>query len=105
MQFGNDVAYPLSHRADAGTLRVQTFDRAANGQLGPMAGFAGDGHDLDTAISDLGHLESEELSHQARVGSAERDLQAAHPAGHGHHVALDSDTVVVYLARYLLGLR
>src|SRR3546814_4702902 len=44
-----------------------------DGQLRAVARLAGEGDDLDQARCDLGHLECEELAHEARVGARHRD--------------------------------
>ena len=75
VQLAHDAAHPGAHRADAGALRVDPGHRRPDGDLGAVARLAGDGDDLDRAVDELGHLEREQLAHQAGMRTAQRDLR------------------------------
>ena len=75
----------------------------ADRDLGPVAGLAGQGGDLDPAVGDLGHLEREQLADQAGVGPGEPDLRPAQSLANAQYVATQPLAVLVALARHLLG--
>ncbi len=77
----------------------------AHGQLGAVAGLAGDRRDLDAAVGDLGHLEREQPLDQAGVGARQQHLRPAHALAHADHHALDPRAVLVALPRHPLGRR
>src|SRR3954449_2101305 len=55
-QLGDDHAHAAAARADAGADRIPAVRVADHGDLGAVAGLAGDAGDLHQAVGDLGHL-------------------------------------------------
>ncbi len=71
--------------------------------LGAVPGLAGDRDDLHRAACDLGHLQGEQLLHQARVRARQGHRGPAVALAHVQHVAADPFAVDVTLAGHLLG--
>src|SRR3712207_1736555 len=103
VQLAHDVAHPLAHGPDAGTLGVEARHGGADGDLRAVPGLPGDGDDLDAAVGDLGDLEREQLAHQVRVGARDGHLGAAVGARDRHDVGAQPAAVGVALAGHLLG--
>ena len=76
-EFVDDVLDAVSAHAHAGADAVDALVGAADGDLGAVAGLAGDGADLDHALGDFRDFLLEEALHQVRLGAAEDDLDAA----------------------------
>ena len=77
----------------------------AHRHLGAVPGLAGQRHDLDAAVGDLGHLQREQLAHQVGVGAREGDRGSLDALAHRDHVAAQPRAVGVVLAGHLLGRR
>ena len=75
---------------------------ALHGDLGAVAGLAGEAGDLDQAAGDLGHLEREELAHESGMRAADRDGRPLEPLAHARDVDADAAAVRVLLAGHLL---
>src|SRR5690606_5015605 len=84
--------------ADGGNLRVGP----GHGDLGAMAGLAGEGLDLDGAVGDFGDLDLEEAADKLLTGAAEDELGAAGSALDGEQDAADAVAGLVFLAGRLL---
>ena len=93
VQLVHHIADPLAHRTNAGALGVDALHIAAYGDLGAVAGLAGDRDDVDGAVTDLGHFECEEFADQVWVGAREQHLRAAEASAYAHHQALDAGAV------------
>ena len=93
MELVHHIAHPLAHRADAGTLGIDPLDIAAYGDLGAVAGLAGDRDDVDGAVADLGHFKGEEFADQVWVGAREHHLRPAEASAYAHHQAFDAGAV------------
>ncbi len=76
-QFVDDVLDAVAAHADAGPHAIDPLVGAADGDLGAIAGLAGDGADFDHAFGDLGDFLLEQPLHQLRLGAAEDHLHAA----------------------------
>ena len=76
-QLVDDVLDAVAAHAHAGADAIDPLVHAADGDLGAVAGLAGDGADFDHALGDLGDLLLEEPLHQLRLGAAEDHLHAA----------------------------
>ncbi len=105
MQFGHDRAHALTERTDTGPFRVQARHLRAHRDLGAVTCFASQRNDFDRPVSDLGHLEREQLAHQTRMRARQRDLRTAHSLVHLHDVAANARAVFVALARHLFASR
>jgi hypothetical protein len=64
VQLGGDGPHPRADRADAGALRVQARHGRPDGDLGAVAGLAGQRHDLHRPVGDLRDLEREQPADQ-----------------------------------------
>src|SRR5690606_15805284 len=102
VEFARDGAHPGTQLADAGALGVDAGLGGAHRDLRAVARLARERCDLDDARGDLGHLEGEELAHEARVGAAHRDRGALEPLRDARDVHPDARPVRVVLARHLL---
>src|SRR5690606_7741229 len=67
------------------------------GDLGAVAGFAGDAADFHGAIGNFVHFRFEEAADEVRMTAGEDDLGAAAFVFHGHDVGADAVTDVVFL--------
>ena len=76
-QLVDDVLDAVAADAHAGPHAVDPLVGAADGDLGAIAGLAGDGADLDHAFGDFGDFLLEQPLDQLRLGAAEDDLHAA----------------------------
>ncbi len=76
-----------------------------DGDLGPVPGFAGQGHDLHRVVRDFRNFHFEELPDEARVRAGQRDGRALGAAVHVDHERAEPVAVGVLLARHLLGRR
>src|SRR5262249_61749438 len=78
-ELGHDHAHPGPSRADARADRVDALGVRLDGDLGAVAGLAGDGLDLDEAVGDLRHLELEQRADQLGVAPRQDHLRALRP--------------------------
>ena len=84
-------------------LALSPGTRDVDGDLGAVAGLAGDRDDLDGAVGDLRHLQREQLAHQVRMRARQRDQRLAGAAGDADDVAAQPVAVLVALTGHLLG--
>ena len=77
VQLIRDGLYPRAAHADARTDRVDTLVVGLYGNLGPGAGVARGGADLDDLLGDLRHFYLEQLDQHLRTGAAENQLGPA----------------------------
>ena len=98
-------SHALPHWADAGALGVHFRVVRMHRNLAAVTSFAGNLLDLDDALFDLGHLKSEELLDQVRMGSADDHLRPAQFLADRDHVDPQPLAVPVILAGRLLGQR
>ena len=75
-QLADDGLHAHALHADAGADRVDILVAAHDGDLGALAGLAGDGADDDGAVVDFGHFGLEQLLHQLRRGAGDDHLRA-----------------------------
>src|SRR5690606_786674 len=68
-EFVDDSLHARALEADARADRVDCVVAGDDGDLGPAAGFTRDAADLDDALLDLGHLETEQRLDEHRVGA------------------------------------
>ncbi len=76
-QLIDDVLDPVAAHADASPDAIHPLIRAAHGDLGAVAGFAGHGPDFDHAVGNLGNFLLEQPADQRRPRAAEDHLYAA----------------------------
>ena len=101
-EFIHHGAHAGAEFADARSLRVDAGLRGAHGEFRAVAGFAGQGHDLDGAVGDLRGLMGEESAHEVRVGAGDGDRGALRALVHVSDVDAQAGAVVVGLAGDLL---
>ncbi len=75
-QFADDGLDAHALHADAGADGVDVLVAAHDGDLGALAGLAGDGADGHGAVVDLGDLGLEEVLDEGRGGAGDDDLRA-----------------------------
>ena len=73
----DDHAHTAALRADAGAHGIQTVVERVDGDLGALAGLAGDRLDLDGALIDLGHLLLKQTTHELGVGTGDDNRRTA----------------------------
>ncbi len=74
-QFANDGLDAHALHADAGADGVDVLVAGHDGDLGALAGLAGDGPDGDGAVVDLGDFGLEEILDEDRRGAGDDDLR------------------------------
>ena len=104
-QLGNDHAHPRAPGADAGADRVDPVGVGDDGDLGAVAGLAGDPDDLDQVVGDLGDLELEQRLDQLGAAARDDDARALALGGDVCDHGLDPHPVVVALVPDLLRAR
>ncbi len=102
IQLVDDVLDPAAADTDAGAHAVDLVVDRLDRDLGPVAGVAGEGLDLDDPLLDLGDLELEEVPEDVRVSAREDDPDALPDLLHLEDEALHALARVVGLARDLL---
>ena len=88
--------------ADAGAHGIDLFIGAVDGDLGAVAGLAGDALDLDGAVGDLADLDLEEAADEIRMAAGEDDLRAARGVLDGDDVGAKAVADVVILRLHAL---
>ena len=63
--------------ADAGAHGIQAVVERVDGDLGALAGLAGNRLNLDGALIDLGHLLLKQTTHELGVGAGDDDRRTA----------------------------
>ena len=76
VEFLDDVLDAAAANADAGADAIDLQVDARDGDLGAVAGLAGDGADVDGAVVDLGDFFLEQRPHEVRVAPRQHDLDA-----------------------------
>ena len=76
-KFVDDVLDAVAAHAHARPDAIDPLVGAADGDLGAVAGLAGNGADFDHALGDFGDFLLEQALHQMRLRAAENDLHAA----------------------------
>src|SRR5690606_38980363 len=84
-------------QADAGAHRIDLLVVAPDGNLGAVAGLAGDAPDLDRAVGDFGDLRLKATADEIRMGAGKDDFQAATLVLDGEDVGADAVADVVLL--------
>src|SRR6185312_1361460 len=86
-QLANDGLYAHAFHADAGAYRVHILVAALHGDLGALAGLAGDGADHDRAVVDFRNLGLKQVLYQLRRGAGDNHLRTLGRAVHfkQHH--------------------
>src|ERR671935_152989 len=102
-ELGDDHSHSRPAWADARAHRVDALGLRFDRDLGAIAGLARHGADLDEAVSDLGHLELEELADQLVGAARQHHLGALALGAHLDDDRLDPASLLVALARHLLG--
>ena len=72
----DDHADARTLRADASADRIEVALAGSDGDLGTLAGLAGDGLDLDQAVIDFGNLDLEQAADQVGMGARNDDRGA-----------------------------
>src|ERR1017187_4243653 len=104
-QFADDGLNAHSLHADAGADRVHILIAALDGDLGALAGFAGNGANNDRVVVDLGDFRLKQIRYQLRCGAGDDNLRSLGGAVYleQHHAHALADRELLQAGLFALG--